>query len=172
MWGDWGGGGKKTTTLLLGTYFAFQHLDLSTFFMLFQCKNYWLYFDCSRNVNIYLSKKKSNICSTSTVDCCTCVISCVVISMACSSSLLSSSVGRFICLSWSKASSFIFCRTRVISYWIWKSTLDVKNHVTLYCTKITKDYRIPYRQPLRFQLNGRVCTSQPFTNRSRFFCFD
>lgn len=50
----------------------------------------------------------------------TCVISCVVISIACSSSLLSSSVGRFICLSWSKASSFIFCRTRVISYWIWK----------------------------------------------------
>lgn len=49
----------------------------------------------------------------------TCVISCVVISMACSSSLLSSSVGRFICLSWSKARSFIFCRTRVISYWIW-----------------------------------------------------
>lgn len=50
----------------------------------------------------------------------TCVISCVVISIACSSSLLSSSVGRFMCLSWSKASSFIFCRTRVISYWIWK----------------------------------------------------
>lgn len=42
--------------------------------------------------------------------------------MACSSSLLSSSVGRFICLSWSKASSFIFWRIRVISYWILKAT--------------------------------------------------
>jgi len=51
---------------------------------------------------------------------CTCVISWVVISMACSSSLLSSSVGRFMCLSWSKANSFIFSRIRLISYWIWE----------------------------------------------------
>lgn len=52
----------------------------------------------------------------------TCVISWVVISMACSSSLLSSSVGRFMCLSWSKARSFIFCWIRVISYWIWEES--------------------------------------------------
>lgn len=52
---------------------------------------------------------------------CTCVISWVVISIARSSSLLSSSVGLFRCLSWRLANSFIFCFTLAISYWIWNS---------------------------------------------------
>lgn len=67
--------------------------------------------------------KTSNMHITVLLNYCTCVISWVVISMACSSSLLSSSVGRFICLSWSRASSFIFCRMRVISYWIWRQNV-------------------------------------------------
>lgn len=47
--------------------------------------------------------------------------------MACSSSVLSSRVGRFMCLSWSNARSFIFCRILVISYWIWKLRKTIIN---------------------------------------------
>ncbi len=65
------------------------------------------------------------------VCCYTCVISCVVISMACSSSLLSSSVGRFMCLSCRLASSFIFWRIRVISYWICRNKTSLFTLLTL-----------------------------------------
>lgn len=47
------------------------------------------------------------------------VISWVVISMACSCSLLSSRVGLFKCWSWRLANSFIFCLIRPTSYCIY-----------------------------------------------------